>query len=92
MNMTAFTGHVNPLFLKSGFHALTIQPECTKKSKSFTHFEESIYFRSVSRANYLSRGEIDSQDSTYLTELPDRLSLQRTSILHGFSQHRFFND
>ena len=23
-------------------HAFTIQPECTKKSKSFTHFEESI--------------------------------------------------
>ena len=35
--LTMSTGDVKPLS-----QTFTIQPECTKKSKSFTHFEESI--------------------------------------------------
>lgn len=92
-HVTAFSDVVKSSSLKSGNHqAFTIQPECTKKSKSFTHFEESICFHSISHANMLGQSTIKFQDSTYLTELSDCLPLQRTSVLHGFPQDSLFND
>ena len=90
--LTAFIGVVKSCPSKAAIRPSQSSPSAQRNRKPLRTSKNQSVFTAFSHANILSRHEIGFLESTYLTELPDCLSLQRTSVLHSFPQHGLFND